>query len=53
VRIYWVGKIATTIDGQMTKRVSGDYWTVNSGSAMPVTVLGEFAVLETIVVAKQ
>jgi hypothetical protein len=47
------GEIATTIDGQMTKRVSGDYWTVNSGSAMQVTVLGEFAVLETIVVAKQ
>jgi hypothetical protein len=47
------GEIATTIDGQMTKRVAGDYWTVSPGSAMQVTVLGEFAVLETIVVAKQ
>jgi hypothetical protein len=37
----WGGEIATTIDGQMTKRVSGDYWTLNSGSAMQVTVLGE------------
>jgi hypothetical protein len=46
------GEIATTIDGQMTKRVSGDYWTVNSGSAMQIMVLGEFAVL-VIVVAKQ
>jgi hypothetical protein len=35
------------------QQVSGDCWTVNSGSAMEVTVLGEFSLLETIVVAKQ
>jgi hypothetical protein len=37
----------------MTKQVSGDCCTVNSGSAMQVTVFREFALLETIVVAKQ
>ena len=47
------GAISTTIDGQINKRQPGDYWTVKAGAAMQVKVLGEFAVLETIVVAKQ
>jgi quercetin dioxygenase-like cupin family protein len=44
------GAILTTIDGQTTKRAPGDYWTVKAGADMQVKVLGEFAVLETIVV---
>jgi quercetin dioxygenase-like cupin family protein len=47
------GDISTTIDGQTTKHFPGDYWTVKTGATMQVKVLGEFAVLETIVVAKQ
>jgi hypothetical protein len=47
------GEISTTIDGQTTKRATGDYWTVKAGAAMQVNVFGEFAVLETTVVSKQ
>ena len=47
------GDISTTIDGQTTERVPGDYWTVKAGATMKVKVIGEFAVLETTVVAKQ
>jgi hypothetical protein len=47
------GRISTTIDGSTVDRVPGDYWEVGPGSTMQVTVLGESAVLETIVVAKQ
>lgn len=47
------GDIATTIDGQTIEREPGAFWTVKSGAAMQVKVLGEFAVLETIVPAKQ
>src|SRR5262249_11448758 len=47
------GDISTTIDGQTTRRAPGDYWTVKTGATMQVKVLGEFAVLETTVVAKQ
>jgi hypothetical protein len=46
------GVMWTTIDGQTTKRATGDYWTVKPGSAMQVKVIGELALLETIVVAK-
>jgi quercetin dioxygenase-like cupin family protein len=47
------GEISTTIDGQTAARVSGDYWTVKTGATMQVRVLGEYAVIETIVVSKQ
>ncbi len=47
------GSISTTIDGETTKQPPGAYWTVKAGASMQVKVLGEFAVLETIVVAKQ
>jgi hypothetical protein len=47
------GAISTTIDGQTTKRTPGDYWTAKPSATMQVKVLGEVAVLETIVVAKQ
>src|SRR5215472_8061655 len=46
------GGIVTTTDGQTIRRGPGDYWTVRAGAAMQIKVLGEFAVLETIVVAK-
>jgi hypothetical protein len=47
------GSISTTIDGETTKQPPGAYWAVKAGAAMQVRVLGEFAVLETIVTAKQ
>jgi hypothetical protein len=47
------GEINATVDGQTTLRTSGDYWSVKPGGTMKVEVLGESAVLETIVVAKQ
>ena len=46
------GDIATTMDGQTVKRAPGDYWIVKSGATMQVKVLGEYAMLETIVVTK-
>ncbi len=46
------GAVSTAIDGQTTKRLPGDYWTVKPGATMEVTVLGEYAMLETIVVSK-
>jgi hypothetical protein len=47
------GQISATIDGQTTAHLPGDYWTVKAGAAMRVKVVGEAAVLETIVVGKQ
>jgi hypothetical protein len=47
------GEINATVDGQTTPRTSGDYWSVKPGGTMKVEALGESAVLETIVVAKQ
>jgi hypothetical protein len=47
------GDISAAIDGQVTQHLPGDYWLVKTGATMQVTVLGEHAVLETIVVAKQ
>jgi quercetin dioxygenase-like cupin family protein len=47
------GQISTTIDGQTTARLPGDYWTVKAGAPMRVKVIGEVAVLETTIVAKQ
>src|SRR5262245_38475060 len=46
------GQVSSTIDQRSTQRAPGDYWTVKVGSAMQIKVLGEFAVLETIVVRK-
>jgi hypothetical protein len=46
------GDIATTVDGQTTEREPGSFWTVKSGASMQVKVMGEFALLETIVPAK-
>lgn len=47
------GHISATIDGQSVDHLPGDYWGVKLGSSMQVRVLGEVAVLETIVVSKQ
>jgi quercetin dioxygenase-like cupin family protein len=47
------GHISMTIDGQTTTQAPGAYWTVKAGATMQVKVLGEVAVLETIVTAKQ
>ena len=47
------GEMWTTVDGQTTKRISGDYWTVKPAATMQVKVLGELALLETIVLTKQ
>lgn len=46
------GNIAATIAGQTTNHVPGAYWTVATGATMQVKVLSEFAVLETLTVAK-
>ena len=47
------GQISTTIDGQTMEHLPGDYWTVKAGASMRVKVVGEVAVLETLVVAKE
>jgi quercetin dioxygenase-like cupin family protein len=47
------GVISATIDGQTTEHLPGDYWSVKAGATMRVKVVGEVAVLETTVVAKQ
>lgn len=47
------GDISTTIDGQTTQHLPGDYWTVKAGVVMQVKVMGEVAVLETIVVTQR
>jgi hypothetical protein len=47
------GQISTTIDGQKMEHLPGDYWAVKAGQSMQVKVVGEVAVLETIVVAKE
>jgi quercetin dioxygenase-like cupin family protein len=46
------GSIATTVDGQTTEREPGAFWTVKLGNTMQVKVLGEFAIVETIVTTK-
>jgi quercetin dioxygenase-like cupin family protein len=46
------GDISATIDGQTTRHLPGDYWTVGAGKTMQVKGLGEFSMLETIVAAK-
>ena len=46
------GQISTTIEGHTREHLPGDYWTVKAGASMRVKVIGEVAVLETIVVAK-
>jgi hypothetical protein len=47
------GHISATIDGQTTEHLPGDYWTIKVGATMQVKVLGQAAVLETMVVGKQ
>ncbi len=47
------GEISATTDGQTTGHLPGGYWTVKAGATMRVKVVGEVAVLETTVVAKQ
>ena len=47
------GSILTTIGGQTSERKPGDYWAVNGETAMRVNVLGERAVMETIVVSNK
>lgn len=47
------GNISTTIDGQTTKRVAENYWTVKAGATMQIKVQSEFAVLETIIASKE
>jgi quercetin dioxygenase-like cupin family protein len=47
------GHISATIDGRTVEHLPGDYWGVKLGSSMQVKVLGEVAVLETILVSKQ
>jgi quercetin dioxygenase-like cupin family protein len=47
------GQISAIIDGRTTEHLPGDYWTVQPGASMRVKVVGEVAVLETTVVAKE
>jgi quercetin dioxygenase-like cupin family protein len=47
------GQISTTINGETATQPTGPYWTVKAGATMRVKVVGEVAVLETIVAAKQ
>jgi uncharacterized cupin superfamily protein len=47
------GQISTTIDGQAMEHLPGDYWTVKPGATMHAKAIGEVAVLETTVVAKE
>jgi hypothetical protein len=47
------GALSATIDGQTTNHLPGDYWTVKLGATMTVKALGEYAMFETIVLAKQ
>ena len=47
------GAISATIDGQTAEHLPGPYWTVKAGATMRVKVVGEVAVLETIVMAKE
>jgi hypothetical protein len=46
------GHISATTSGQTTEPLPGSYWTVKDGATMLIKVLGEVAVLETIVVAE-
>jgi hypothetical protein len=47
------GTISTTVAGQTTIQPPGAYWSVKENATMQVKVLGELAVLETIVITKQ
>jgi quercetin dioxygenase-like cupin family protein len=46
------GEISAIVDGETTRRSPGDYWAVKPGGTMQVKTLGDFAMLETIVVSK-
>ena len=45
--------LSATIDGQTTNHLPGDYWTVKLGATMTVKALGEYAMFETIALAKE
>jgi hypothetical protein len=47
------GEIIATIDGATTRHSPGDYWAVKLGAIMQVKALGDYAMLETTVIAKQ
>jgi hypothetical protein len=47
------GEIQAIIDGRMSEKTTGEYWVVPTGTTMQVQAVGEQAVLETTVVAKQ
>jgi hypothetical protein len=46
------GRIETTIDGKTEIRTPDEFWTVKAGSVMKVRVLGESAVLQTVIVTR-
>ena len=46
------GHISETIEGQTTEHLPGDYWTVKDSATLQVNILGQSAVLETIVTSK-
>jgi quercetin dioxygenase-like cupin family protein len=47
------GHVAATVGNRTTNYLPGDFWVVPAGAVMQVKVLGEGALLETTVVAKQ
>ena len=47
------GHVLATVGGNTTEHLPGDYWSIAPGAALQIKVLGEAAVLETTVVAKQ
>jgi hypothetical protein len=47
------GEVSAAINGQAVQHGPGDYWTVGAGATMRVTVLGEYAMLETTVLSRQ
>jgi hypothetical protein len=52
----WLMRSARTFrddHGQTTNHLPGDYWTVKLGATMTVKALGEYAMFETIVLAKE
>jgi glyoxylate utilization-related uncharacterized protein len=47
------GEVQATIDGRTSKKATGEYWVVPTGTTMQVQAIGEVAILETTVVTKQ
>lgn len=44
------GQVETTINGVSEVRVPEDFWTLKAGSTMQIKVLGQSAMLETLIV---